>query len=570
MNCFTMIAKNKPCRICLMENAGISAVTAAEELGTYFQKMCGTYPDIVVGKAQKGDVFIALDEEKYGDEKLAIFLADGILHVEGGKRGVLYAVYELLECMGCGFFTEDCEVVPTLSAFSLSEDFRREFDPVFEHRSTSWVAVTAAIAPKLRINGTEVSEKYGGYIKYIRACHTLGELAEMEHDEAGGFTDWQPCLTNEKVFETVVKNARAWLDADPKASLISISQNDSYPSGRGCCCPACKALDEKEGTPMGSLLHFVNRVAKELHKTHPDVSVSTLSYRYTRRPPKTMVSENGVIIRLCSIECCYSHPMTECNRAIYDVDDDSFRNSLEKWTSHSDRIYIWDYTTNFTNYNATFANFGVLRKNIRFFADNHVRGLFEQGNMDTVTGEFAELRTYLLARLMWEPYMSEEEYQRHIDLFLSAYYGKGAPAIRRCFDRMQRAAALVHFGIYSANPLELLDPDCDGTELVRAESYLAKCRADFSEAKSVAAETEAVRLARAEIQLDIYQWHLMRKKLEAAVDKDSDQAELAAFGKMLYRKLIANGITHTFEGMTPGIEEPDYLEPPMTWHLPRA
>ena len=47
---------------------------------------------------------------------------------------------------------------------------------------------------------------------------------------------------------------------------------------------------------------------------------------------------------------------------------------------------------------------------MQFFKDHHVVGLFEQGNAESPTVEFGELRGYLISRLMWNPDISREEY----------------------------------------------------------------------------------------------------------------------------------------------------------------
>jgi hypothetical protein len=66
--------------------------------------------------------------------------------------------------------------------------------------------------------------------------------------------------------------------------------------------------------------------------------------------------------------------------------------------------------------------------------------MFPQGNSQSVSGEFGELRTYLLAKLMWNPYMSEEEYDMHMNEFLKAYYGPGWVYIRKFIDKTTELA----------------------------------------------------------------------------------------------------------------------------------
>jgi hypothetical protein len=152
-----------------------------------------------------------------------------------------------------------------------------------------------------------------------------------------------------------------------------------------------------------------------------------------------------VCIRLCSIECCFSHPLDEDSCPA----NKEFRRDILDWNRICDRIYIWDYVTNFRYYIPTFPNFDVLRKNMRFFAEHGVKGMYPEGNFNSPnSGEFGELRCYLLARLMMDPYMSEKEYYDCMDAFLEAYYGEGWRYIRAYIDFTCMEAKGAHMGIY--------------------------------------------------------------------------------------------------------------------------
>jgi len=273
---------------------------------------------------------------------------------------------------------------------------------------------------------------------------------------------------------------------------------------------------------MGSMLSFVNRIAEEIETEYPDVAIDTLAYHHTRKAPVHMKSRNNVIVRTCSIECSFSHPLEDCCPETEDrdreLDDLPFAKSLSQWKDHCDRIYIWDYTTNFSNYCSSFPNFGVLRRNVRLFAENNVRGVYEQGNSQAISGEFGELRAYLIGKLLWDPFMSEETYQRHIDEFMEGYYGAGAPRIRRFFDRLNRSFEDRHVGIYFNNPVKrFVDPDAEGSMLEKAESFLAKGRDEFRRAKISATPEQKARIRRSEIQLDVYEWYLLDTR-RAALD----------------------------------------------------
>ena len=136
----------------------------------------------------------------------------------------------------------------------------------------------------------------------------------------------------------------------------------------------------------------------------PGVYVDTLAYRYTRKAPKRLKPRDNVIVRLCSIECCFAHPLTadcEANK--------EFASDIKAWSGICKNLFIWDYTTDFLYYVNPFPNLRVLQKNVRFFIDHNVIGMFEQGNGQSYSAEFGELRAYLISKLLWDPYMSEKE-----------------------------------------------------------------------------------------------------------------------------------------------------------------
>jgi hypothetical protein len=72
---------------------------------------------------------------------------------------------------------------------------------------------------------------------------------------------------------------------------------------------------------------------------------------------------------------------------------------------------------------------------MQFFAEHNAKGMFPQGNRNGPSGEFGELRAYLLSKLMMNPYMGEEEYYALMDEFLEAYYGDGWAYIRMYIDK---------------------------------------------------------------------------------------------------------------------------------------
>jgi hypothetical protein len=250
----------------------------------------------------------------------------------------------------------------------------------------------------------------------------------------------------------MVGRVKEWLRESPDAAIISVTQNDWH----GVCeCANCKAIDDAEGSPSGSMLAFVNYIAEKIEPEFPGVAVDTFAYQYTRKPPKTLKPRRNVIIRLCSIECNFREPLDHPSNTAFLAD-------LRGWAEICQRLYIWDYTTDFRNYVNPHPNWFVLGPNVRLFQTNHVRGVFEQGAYQGYGGEMAELRVWVLAQLLWNPLQDDRMLIRE---FLEGYYGKAAKPIGQYLELMHRESQ----GFYLACFLRPNAPHLKFQSLAEAE-----------------------------------------------------------------------------------------------------
>jgi hypothetical protein len=168
------------------------------------------------------------------------------------------------------------------------------------------------------------------------------------------------------------------------------------------------------------MLRFVNAVAADIEPEFPNVAISTLAYQYTRKPPALTKPRHNVIVQLCSIECSFCKPLAdERNKA--------FGDDIIGWSKISNRLYIWDYTTNFRHHIMPHPNLRVLGPNVKFFADHNVKGIFEQGAYTTNGAEMAELRAWVLAKLLWDPTRDGAALTNE---FIEGYYGPAAAQIK--------------------------------------------------------------------------------------------------------------------------------------------
>jgi hypothetical protein len=475
VGCTTLVQQGRSdWRIVIATNAAPAERYAAEELQRYLERISGarleisseTTPvaahEIVVGKSSRLDgLKPALDFAKLGSDGFVLRSGGGRLVIAGGgPRGTLYGVYALLEDQfGVRWFAPDCELVPKRERLDVPRLDVTQI-PALEYREVFWSTAlhNADFAARLRLNGSHyrLTERHGGRAAaYHPFVHSFDMLVPPElfktHPEyfpeikgvrKGGYV--QRCLANPDVIQMSIAKVQQWIKEHPAANIISVSQNDTlYP----CQCAVCKALDDAEGTPAASLLKFVNTVAAAIAAQHPNVRIDTLAYQYTRQPPKTLRPGPNVIIRLCSIECCFAHPFDGCPTAL----NQKFLADLVAWQPVAPRLYVWDYTTDFANYQQPFPNFAALQGNVRCLVAHGVKGLFEQGNYSTGgAGELEPLRAWLLAKLLWNPDADVPALTRE---FLAAYYGPAAGPLGRYVDLMQQQVATtnVHAHIFD-NP----------------------------------------------------------------------------------------------------------------------
>jgi len=377
--------------------------------------------------------------------KLDNLKPDGIVIESVGKdlifagdrpRGTMYAVYTFLEdTVGCRWWSSKVSTIPSKPTLSVPEQHVR-YTPPLEYRETFWFdAFDPDYAARNKSNGSSerLDEQRGGNISYGGMfVHTFDRLmppAEFAKDHPEYYSErdgkrivaevpyCQLCVTNPDVKRIVTERVLAYLDKNPTTGIVSVSQNDV---DQHCLCAECKKLEDYEGSPSGPLLHLVNYVAAEVGKKYPNVAIDTLAYQYTRKPPLHVRPLPNVIVRLCSIECDFGTPLTSENNK-------TFAEDIKGWSKMCDRLYIWDYTTDFAHYIMPFPNLRVLGDNVRFFVANGVKGLFEQGGYQSFGGEMAECRAWILAKLLWNPKLSD---RKLMDEFVTGYYGAAAPMIR--------------------------------------------------------------------------------------------------------------------------------------------
>jgi len=394
-----------------------------------------------------------VDDEKYGEDGFKIETVGNRLIIAGSDvRGTLYGVYEFLEAyLGWRFYNQGFEVCHEMGEVHDVSNVSDEQIPVFEYRDAHMAYYTMEdISAKRRMNGQFhrlMDEEQGAQTSYAGGdsyfSHTLNKLTELGNPH-GSSENCCISFTNTVAYENLIKNVNSMLEAQPYADIMGVTQMDA---NVWCKCSECMAYAQEQalaGNPnyrTDQVINIVNAAANAISEKYPGTRVLTYAYHDTSALGSVMPADN-VIVKYCPINMTISEPITAPVNARY-------YNELKEWAAvvGENNLYYWDYPIILRNNIAPDPNFYAIYENIRALADIGVDGVFGEGRsyMEVTSksgrvldyykdGEFAELRAYLYAKLLWDPYMSLEEYETLIDEFMQDFYGQGWEYVRRAFD----------------------------------------------------------------------------------------------------------------------------------------
>jgi len=496
-----------------------------------------------------------------GPEGFALKTSGQHVVIAGGRlRGSMYGVYTFLEKLGCRWFTPELSRIPKTRTITIGPLDETQ-TPAFEYREPFFSeALDRDWASRNKTNGSyqRLDATVGGNVRYYPFVHSFDLLLPpsryfARHPEYFSLIDGQRraeggqlCLTNPDVLRLGIESVEQWIAANPEATIISVSQNDRY----GYCeCDNCRRVEQEEGgAHSGPLLRYVNALAEQIEKKHPDKLIDTLAYQYTEDPPAVTRPRRNVRIRLCPIGACEAHPYEQCPYNAY------FMKNLRAWSKITDRLYIWHYNTNFAHYLLPFPDFDELTTDIPMYKRHGVVGLFMEGAVSKGGGaENAGLRSYVMAKLLWDV---KADANKLVNEFLDACYGKAAKPMRAYFDLMQQQVRTApnglgrHLWIYDSPSAPYL-----------SEEFLATAKELFRQAEG-AADNDAVRGRLREARIGIDYVALTRSKkftVEGAWYRPADLEGLKERWNTFMSGLHQFGITNISESTTAMHDDEDFV-----------
>jgi hypothetical protein len=419
------------------KNASGYELSAANVLQNYLQQISGVLIPIIDDSAQDSGFEILIgntsrtkENENIQNDGFLIDIRSNKLIISGKGKGTLYGVYTFLEkYLGCRKYSSKFKLIPKQSSIIISgiNDLQ---NPKINFRSLHyWDAETdQEYLDWHKLN--RIEDKWGlwghSFFKLLSPAKYFDKHPEYFSLVNGERVAMQLCLTNPDVLKIVIKELDKKINDAPGLEYWSVSQNDDIGA---CECENCTALNKKHGSYQGSLLTFINQIAAK----YPDKTISTLAYNFSRKAPVGLKPLENVNIMFSAIDINRSKPVNSDPRS------ERFRIDYDAWEKLTSNIIVWDYVVQFTNYISPFPNFHTLKPNFEYFSKNQPVGFFIQGSVE-VPGELAEIRAYILSKLLWDKDADLEEIKSE---FLDNYYGNAGVLVGKYIN-------LIHEHVHSS------------------------------------------------------------------------------------------------------------------------
>lgn len=489
--------------ILVAENCSESIMIAANALSGYFEQCVGVGLPIVHTAAKPfisigcTDEFYALgeemDEKSLNTDGFKILFRDGnIFLCAAAERGVVYAVNDFAErYMGVRFLSVGETVCPSKEMVEVEEKDVVEV-PTFASRSYFAYSVkrSAEFSSKMRFVGLytndTIAQRYGGgflsewsrFDMHSMQIFLPRDLYYESHPEwyAENKSRAWLCLTNgltdddqddgnsESLLSVISENIIQDMIAHPKQKYFMLGHEDS---NFYCQCERCKKSRERNVTPSGYLMVWINAIARRIEAWRKrecpkrEVYLVTFSYHETIIPPvyiddgvekqkpfefferefwaplrvregkivpvnKNVVPEQNVIIFCAPMATCYMHDMNDkaCDWNQYS----GF--PFKGWEALGAKMMVWYYGVNFWHHLWWFPNRRTMQSHLAFYEQYHPLFVMQQGAPREDGFYQTILNTYLLSKLMWNIHLDVDDLTKE---FNDLYFGEEIAVHINCF-----------------------------------------------------------------------------------------------------------------------------------------
>ena len=374
---------------------------------------------------------------------------------DANYHGTEYAVYDLLERLGCRWFFPGPfgEVVPaqrTLAAPRLDETQRPSFlarainpDGFYTGGKGFWewlLCNKGTTTAMFDFPGDGTLTKLAPPAKYAK---DFPEIYGVDEDGVRRLdkqeSDISLCVTNPKTAEIAARTIKEQFRQHPEVTSFGFSVPDA---AGGCRCANCLSAnhlfkDESDYSPFDdgnqsisdSYYNFVNNVAWDVSKEFPHHSISVLAYANHFLPPEGLDQpwNQQIIVMIAPLRTSLLQPFDDPK----DIFSQRYVHTLQAWARICPRLMVYDYELSDLT-RMPFWTVPAIQQNIPFYQRYHVIGFATEAiNAPMRTG----LNYYIRAKLMWDVHADVDALLKD---FYAKFFGPAAPPMQRFIEGIQQ------------------------------------------------------------------------------------------------------------------------------------
>lgn len=455
---------------------------AGAVLASYFGEATGHKPQVVKASEVSGNAGlkaisvgnnaiskkagVKYSHEGTSDSGFDIRTVSDSIYLVGGKYGVLYAAYELLErLLGFDYYGEFCySLDKDVSDISLYDYDIKEL-PDIETRmpyasGILFRPVDPNIVDAMRLNRSGIMTGYGATLHNSLLYVPYSEYGDSNPNWFTSATDrnlqpYQLCYTRDTdgLVNAAWVRLKEHIITNPDKSVFTFVCEDNM---KWCNCSKCRAMKEKYGCDSASYIIFLNKLTEKacnFAKTElkRDIALCGLAYYATEAPPakydkKTEsyvpIDENVRLHPNLYIEYA---PHGTCD---YYVSFDGEGNENEyktlcSWSALTSRMFMYVYNqADYQDHLVFYDNFSSMQRNYRLMVKNKTAYILDLGTYNSQNSTaFNGLRAYLSSKLAWN---ANCDYSALIDKYFENYFKAAKEPMREIFDAMRNRYAVLH------------------------------------------------------------------------------------------------------------------------------
>ncbi|MDD5704517.1 MAG: DUF4838 domain-containing protein [Kiritimatiellae bacterium] len=247
------------------------------------------------------------------------------------------------------------------------------------------------------------------------------------------------CFSNPEVLAAAVAEKREQFDKGARSASVMTGDGSTW-----CQCADCQKLRRPDLGPSGEYSYlmwgFVNKVAAETYKTHPQCLIKCCAYADYVDAPKDMPFMPNVSVTIC---------VDGLSNGSYDPDGKGkYLKRLNDWSAKTgNKIFLWNY---WFHEHMWYENRGrpsffphaikewFQMESGRVSGRIHEAGSFCFQDPEVQGGwMFDSLTCYVAFRLMWN---RNDDVDRLLEEFYGQFYGPAAgPLIKRFYEALEKA-----------------------------------------------------------------------------------------------------------------------------------